>query len=124
MVDADCIRDVAARVVMGVAAEGRAVIVGRGSAYSLRDWPDAFHVFVYAPVEDRLKRMQDAGETRDRAIELIASVDRDRAAFIKKYFGREWPDRHLFHLMINSVVGEAVAADIIVQSLQRTRGGS
>jgi cytidylate kinase len=119
MVDADCIWDIAGRVVTAAATEGRSVIVGRGSAYTLHDRPDAFHVFVYAPIAEKLRRMERAGETRERAMELSESVDRDRAAFIKKYFGREWPDRHLFHLMINSVIGDDAAVDTIVQGLQR-----
>ena len=36
MVDADCIREVAERVVTAAAKEGQSVIVGRGSAYYLK----------------------------------------------------------------------------------------
>ena len=36
------------RVVRAAAKEGNSIIVGRGSAYYLRDRPDAFHVFIYA----------------------------------------------------------------------------
>src|ERR1700689_283356 len=46
IVDAECIREVTERVVMGAAKQGNSVIVGRGSAYYLRGRPDAFHVFV------------------------------------------------------------------------------
>jgi hypothetical protein len=36
-------------------------------------------------------------------------VDRDRAAYIRRYFGLEWDNRKLYDLMINSAVGiEAV----------------
>src|ERR1700730_10698935 len=45
MVDADCIRAVAERLVTAAAKSGNSVLVGRGSAYYLRDRPDAFHVF-------------------------------------------------------------------------------
>ncbi len=33
-------------------------------------------------------------------MQLAETVDRDRAAFIKQYFGIDWPARHFFHLMI------------------------
>ena len=48
---------------------------------------------------------------------LAETVDRDRAAFIKQYFGVEWPDRHRFHLMINSAIGEATAVEAILNGV-------
>ena len=93
------------------------MIVGRGSAYYLRDRPYAFHVFIYAPFEEKVRRLQRDGKTQDEAIQLAESVDRDRAAFIKEYFDVDWPARHFFHLMINSTIGEEVAAQVIVNSL-------
>src|SRR5581483_6777205 len=105
LVDADCIRQVAQQVVLGAAREGNAVIVGRGSAYYLRDQPDAFHVFVYAPFEEKVRRLQARGKSESEAVELAETVDRDRAEYIKKYFHVEWPAREYFHLMVNTVVG-------------------
>ena len=41
-------------------------------------------------------------------------MDNDRADFIKKYFDKEWPCRHLYHLMINSRIGdEAVVRTVL-----------
>lgn len=37
------------KVIEKAASKGNCVIVGRGSPYILRNRPDAFHVFVYAP---------------------------------------------------------------------------
>ena len=99
------------------ADEGNAVIVGRGSAYYLRDRPDAFHVFVYAPFEERVRRLQKTGRSEAEAIELADTVDRDRAAFIKEYFGVEWPSRQFFHLMVNSTMGVEAAAQMILNVL-------
>lgn len=90
MVDADCIREVTEHVVRSAAASGHAVLVGRGSAYYLRARPDVFHAFVYAPLAERVHRLQNRGESESAALELAETVDRDRAAFIKRYFGREW----------------------------------
>jgi cytidylate kinase len=117
MVDADCIREFAERVVRATAEQGRAVPVGRGSAYYLRDHPDAFHVFIYAPLAERVRRLQHRGESASAATELAETVDRDRAAFIKRYFRRDWPDRHLFHLMVNSSIGDEAAVEIILHGI-------
>jgi cytidylate kinase len=114
IVDTECIREVAERVVKGAAEKGNCVIVGRGSAYYLQNRPDAYHVFVYAPLHEKVRRLAATGKSEKEASQLAETVDQDRAAFIKQYFGVEWPDRHRFHLMINSTIGEeAVVATVL-----------
>ena len=117
MADAEGIRRVAEELVRAAAAEGKAVIVGRCSAYYLRDRPDCFHVFIYAPFEERVRRLQQTGKTEAEAMQLAETVDQDRAAFIKQYFQIDWPERHFFHLMLNSTIGEAAAVETILDSL-------
>jgi cytidylate kinase len=117
MADAEGIRRVSERLVMKAANEGNAVIVGRGSAYYLRDRPDSFHVFVYAPFEERVRRLQQAGKSQEEAIQLADTVDRDRAAFIREYFGIEWPARQFFHLMINSTMGDEAVVQTVLDGL-------
>jgi cytidylate kinase len=115
--DAESIRRLTEELVRAAAAEGGAVIVGRGSAYYLRDNPDAFHVFIYAPFEEKVRRLQLEGRSQEEAVQLAESVDRDRAAFIKEHFGIEWPARQFFHVMINSTMGEEAAVRTIVNCL-------
>jgi cytidylate kinase len=115
--DTDCIREVAERVVKSVAEGGECVIVGRGSAYYLQNRPDAFHVFVYAPFEEKVRRLKAGGKIESEAVQLAETVDRDRAAFIKQYFGVEWPERHRFHMMVNSTIGEDAAVATILNSI-------
>jgi cytidylate kinase len=114
----DSIRNVAEELVRAAAAEGNAVIVGRGAAYYLRDRADAFHVFIYAPFEEKVHRLQLEERAHAQAAQLAENVDRDRAAFIKQHFGIEWPARHFFHIMINSTMGDEAAVQTIVNSLQ------
>lgn len=115
--DTDCIREVAERVVKDAASKGNCVIVGRGSAYYLQGWPDAFHVFVYAPFHEKVRRLRAQGKSEAEATELAQTVDQDRGAFIKQYFGVEWPDRHKFHLMINSAIGEEAVIETILNGM-------
>ena len=117
MVDADCVRRVAQQVVNTAAAQGNAVIVGRGSAYYLRDRADALHVFIYAPFGEKVRRLQARGKSENEAIELAENVDRERAEYIRKYFDVEWPTRHFFHLMINSTLGDEMVVDTIAHSV-------
>jgi hypothetical protein len=53
-------------------------------------------------------------------------VDQERAAFITRYFAREWPNRGLYHLMVNSEMGDEAAVETIlggIAVLERGRGG-
>jgi cytidylate kinase len=115
IVDADCIRDVAHRVVSAAAQEGNAVIVGRGSAYHLRDRDDALHAFLYAPFEEKVRRLRQQGKGDREARELVETVDRDRSEYIRTYFKVEWPARHFFHLMLNTTVGDEIVIETILQ---------
>jgi hypothetical protein len=70
-------------------------------------------------VESALPEESTSRQKLKIARELAETVDRDRAAFIKKYFGLEWPSRHLFHLMVNSGIGEDVAVETILDTAAR-----
>jgi len=118
IVDAECIRETTERVVKEAAERGQCVIVGRGSAYYLQNRPDAFHVFVYAPFNEKVQRLRTGGKNEHEAIHLARTVDRDRAAFIEQYFDVEWPDRHRFHLMINSTIGEQSVVETILNGIE------
>jgi len=112
--DADRIFALTERVVRDAGATGECVLVGRGSAYFLRDRADAYHVFIYAPFEEKVRRERQAGRDAARAAELVQTVDQDRAAFIKKYFDIDWPYRSLYHLMVNSAIGDEAVVQTIL----------
>jgi cytidylate kinase len=102
------------KVVLDVASRGECVIVGRGAPYILRNREDAFHVFVYAPLEEKVQRLQAIGKTEKEAMQLIEEIDRERASFIRHYFGKDWPCRALYHMMINSRFGDEHVIDTIL----------
>ena len=118
LADAEGIRCATEKLVRRLAEEGRCVIVGRGSEYYLSKSPHAFHVYVYAPFEDKVKRLQEQGKSEQEAVSLAETVDKDRADFIRQHFGVEWPERHYFHMMVNSAMGQEIAADMILNGLK------
>ncbi len=119
--DAEGVRKVAEQLVMEAAQQGNCVIVGRGSAYYLRDHPDALHIFVYAPFEEKVRRLQAEGKSEEDAVHLVETVDADRKAFIKQHFGVDFPNRQFFHLMINSTLGEECVVHTVLNSLGSIR---
>jgi len=119
LVDTDCVREVVQHLLPEIADAGNCVIVGRGSANYLANRTDAFHVFIYAPFPEKVRRLQARGKNEKEATELAETVDRDRADFIKRYFDVDWPGRHRFHLMVNSGAGDDIAVDIILAAVAR-----
>jgi cytidylate kinase len=113
--DTDCMVEVLHEVIEDVASRGNCVIVGRGSAYILRNRSDAFHTFIYAPVEEKIRRVMTLGKTQEEAQKLVEEIDAERAEFIRHYFGAQWPARWLYNIMINSKFGDEFTAEMILQ---------
>jgi cytidylate kinase len=123
LADAEGIRQMTEKLMKEVASMGNAVIVGRGSAYYLCDRPDAFHVFIYAPFDEKVARLEQEGKSHAEATDLAQAVDLDRATFIKQNFGVDWPSRQHFHLMVNSTLGEDAAIDLILHGIRSANRG-
>jgi cytidylate kinase len=114
LLDADSILKITQHVVKKAASEGNCVIVGRGSQHFLRDRVDAVRVFLYAPKEAKVHRLKGEGVPESEAEELVDTVDRDRAAFIDRYFHMEWPNRPIYHAMLNTAFGDETVIDMIL----------
>ena len=112
--DTDRMMAMVGEIMSTIAAEGNAVIVGRGSPFFLRERDDTFRVFTYAPHDEKIRRLLAMGKSPAEAEDLVENVDKERIAYIKHYFNADWPVRALYHLMINTVVGdENVIATIL-----------
>jgi cytidylate kinase len=110
--------EVGEQVMREIAEQGNCVIVGRGAPYFLRERSDVFHVFLYAPRAEKLRRIQELGRTLQDAEDLVDTVDRERTLFIKHYFGADWPTRSLYHMMINTAIGDERVLSLILHSMQ------
>ncbi len=119
--DADSMVEFMQRVISGAASEGNSVIVGRGAPFLLRHRPDTFHVFVYAPLEEKVRRLREAGKSEDQALEEIENIDRQRVIFVRRYFRMEWPTRELYHLMLNSKLGDDMVIETILDEIHSLR---
>lgn len=122
LLDAEGLAHSFERVIKDVAGRGPCVIVGRGSPWFLRGRPDAMHVFLFAPHEEKIRRITSQGKTQEEAEQLIETVDRDRATFVKKFVGKTWPQRDLYHLMLNSVIGDAAVIEMLLHEMDLLNG--
>src|SRR5262245_42165301 len=71
LLDADRIVTITERVVKQAAASGNCVIVGRGSQYFLQERRDTYHVFIYAPFEEKIRRERRNGRSAVQARQLV-----------------------------------------------------
>ena len=61
LLDSEHLFELFERVITDIAEKGSCVIVGRGAPYFLRNRDDAFHVFLYAPYEEKIRRVIEWG---------------------------------------------------------------
>lgn len=114
---AEAIAGLTLEAILEAARIGNCVIVGRGAQCVLQGREEALHVFIYAPCENRVSRVQARVEPHHNVDKLIRSTDEQRASYIRSFYGRDWKDPYLYHLMINSQIGINKAARMIVDTV-------
>jgi len=117
-VDSECILKFTREVVQYAAKTGNCVIVGRGSQHFLKSRRDTLRVFLYAPREDKVRRLLAGGKSEQDAEQLVDTVDHERVEFVQKYFHVEWPDRAVYHTMINTAMGDAAVVRSILDLMK------
>jgi len=124
VVDSESILKLTERVVLHAAKTGNSVMVGRGSQHFLRNREDTLRVFLYAPREDKVRRLLGRGKSDKEAEQLVDTVDRERADFILRYFGVQWPDRAVYHSMINTTIGDQAVVHMILDFMKTLEAGA
>jgi cytidylate kinase len=123
MLDSDSIFKISKQVVEQAAGAGNCVMVGRGSQHFLQGRRDVLRFFLYAPTQDKVRRLVSEGHKQEHAEAMVDTVDRERAAFIKNYFHAEWPNRAVYHAMINTALGEDAVVEAILSFLKQDAPG-
>jgi len=120
--DTDRMMSLMQEIMDRIGRDGNAVVVGRGAPFFLRENPEAFHVFLYAPRVEKIRRAVEDGISREDAEERVDSVDRERIAYVKHYFGADWPTRSLYHMMLNTAVGNEAVVETILKTMRLLEG--
>mgnify|MGYP005946879711 CR=1 FL=1 len=90
-------------IIRTVADRGPAVIVGRCADYVLRSYTKCIHIFAYADVESRVRRiMEERKLSRLEALEFLKRTDKSRAAYYNYYTDQKWGSRQFYDLCINT----------------------
>ena len=111
------------QVLGSIAAQGPAVIVGRGANFILESHR-TLHVRLVAPFSERVAAVAQNREIpRAEAEEVVQKSDRERAAFIEHHFHRNIDDPLAYDLILNTgEVSAEAAAELIQLGLRRKLG--
>ena len=109
------------RIIREIAAEESCVIIGRAADYILRNERHV-SVFIFAPIEERIKRNLAVAKTKfpDENLDeygmerKVKQVDKQRRKYYEFYTDNKWGGRDVYDLLINtSRAGVEGAVDII-----------
>jgi cytidylate kinase len=115
--DAEEMVKISEKIIEKAHADGNCVIVGRGSQCVLQHRPDVFHVFVYAPLKERILRLRERLEKGADIEQRMRTVDGERAKYLQQYFGKSFCHPHLYDLMISSHADEDATARVILYAM-------
>ena len=104
-----------------IAKEGSGVFIGRCANYVLRDFDKAFHVFIFAPMEARIKTvMERFNLSEKKAKEQIQKEDKARAAYYNYYTSSKWGRMESYDLSVDStLLGVEGTADLIISTYEK-----
>lgn len=106
-------------VILELATEDDCVFVGRGVDYLLRDFNGVFSVYVYSPIQARLRNsVETLGLTETDAEKYVAGVDRARNAFYRRCAGDEPIEQYRDLCIDSSRLGVEGTAEIIQQGAE------
>ena len=106
-------------ILNGIADQGSCVIAGRSGFFVLKDRPNKVDILITASLDNRVARvMSKQNLTREKAMEVIESVDKARNNYVSRYTGQSRYDTRNYHIVLNmDLITEDKAVDIIMSYL-------
>ncbi|MBK6846738.1 MAG: cytidylate kinase-like family protein [Proteobacteria bacterium] len=111
------------RVVLTIAEQERAVIVGRGAHLMLQ--PErTLRVRIQAPLELRIERLvTERGLSEREARAEVLRVDAERAAFVRRHFAQDVALSDHYDLLLNTAaLDDDLCADLVAEAFRRRFG--
>ena len=91
------------KIIKDLAEKGSCVIVGRCADYALEDFDNCISVYVHAPFEDRIKRIENEyGIPNGKSKEMLMKKDKQRSSYYNYYSSNKWGDAKSYDLCLNS----------------------
>lgn len=116
------IKEAQDKVIRSIAEKGDCIIVGRGADYILRGREDAFHVFIHASMEHRVRRVQrheGVTDQEERIRKELEQKDRSRATYYRYFSQQEWGRVENYTLSLDSsTFTKTQCAELIIRALE------
>ena len=121
----DMVFNVQSEVIRQLAEKESCVIIGRCADYVLREQSGVTSVFIYADMNDRIRRLMETRKiTRDEAITLIKKNDKSRRNYYECYTGKRWGAGASYDVTLNSAeLGLDTCVDLICHLYERKQEG-
>lgn len=120
------ILEVTHRVIDEAVARGPVVLVGRGAQAWLASREDAVHILCVAPRDACIARVVERERvTPAEAARMVDETNRERHAYVRRNWKREWLDASNYHVCINTAwLGIAGAVDLVEQVVRARLAGA
>ncbi|GCF07770.1 cytidylate kinase-like family protein [Dictyobacter arantiisoli] len=111
------------RVILELATQGNAVILGRGAQFLLHQNPRTLHVSIFAPLDFRIEYIMKQFQLNHAgARQLIEQRDNEQSSYQRHYYGVDGHQPNFYHLLINTgLFSFESAANFICQALPAVR---
>ncbi|RZU32759.1 AAA family ATPase [Blastococcus saxobsidens] len=121
--DARAYREQTERVLAEIAEGDGGVVLGRAAAMVLRDRPDALHVRLDGPREQRLSAaVARSGRPREEVAREMAAADRGREAYVRHFYRCDPAAAGHYHLVVDTTALPLDTCVELVVAAARGRG--
>lgn len=104
------------KIIRHIAKHDTCIIVNGCADYVLEDYDDVLTVFIHAPLESRIKRVEEEyKEEHDDVKKFVMKKDKGRSNYYNYYTTKKWGQLKNFDLTLNSDLGIEQVADTIVK---------
>ena len=108
-----------AKIIKHLAEKEDCIIVNGCANYILEDYPDVLRIFVHAPLESRIERVEkDYKEEHENTKKYVQKRDKQRKSYYNYYTTNTWANMKDYDLCINSDMGIDEIAQLIAKVYQ------
>lgn len=108
-------------LIQSLADRESCILVGRCSDFILSEYPNAVHIYIYAPYEDRVNNIMGyLNSDRTEAKRLIRRMDKEHDAYYANYAGYQPDNKNFKDIMVNtSFLGTQGTVDYLVSAIRQ-----
>lgn len=112
------------KIIREKADAGSAIFVGRCADEVLRNYDDVIRVFIFAPRNDRIKRIMEVEDISDvlAADKIVKRTDKARKSYYQFYTDRKWGSVDGMDLLINSSALGIEKSVLLIEDFLKHKG--